>query len=687
MRSTASSVQGLPSRRSASSPSRRFFAAALHGPWLAGLGLVGSYATPFLVASTAPDPWALVVYLLVVTAAAFLLARLRLWRWLAVSASLAAIAWGGLIVALAISPDPQATASYILLLNALVLALLVVDAHRGEAAATGFDGLALGVLAGAGALALCFAVDAGISHLGLAVVLVVAAAFLAVALAFDAVAPAAGIAALMVLGLAIAWPIAADIAAEPILVVPSGLVLQAVTPAALTLYLSVLLAAGLALVVATTASLLRRGEAAMPPAAALALAGTFGPVALLACAYVRTAGLGQSIPFSGTALLVAAGLAVTADRLLGVETRTGSPGHGAAGSLHIAASAAGLALALTMLLEGPSLTLAFGLAALGCAFVSMRRPLLALRWSAAAFALLVLLRLGGPWTVLGQTMASYPGWLDILMTFAFPPSRCSSAAPCFAGPPSIRPPRSSTARPSSRNARGRPRHPPVGARPGRRRLPAIDLVEAGLYATLGFAMALGFARGALRTTSIVHRLAAPVVAVLASCVAAVGPVLTLNPIVTGDDRHRRGDRQITPARLCAAGALRRPRRTGLGAVGPRAARDPQAAGIGAARRPPARRRGIGPRLSLCNLRDACPRQRPGYELLRHPDGRILCLFGRLARLRHRLARLRPALPVQGRAARLGARHHARRRQGLPRRHERPRGRLARAAPSSGSELC
>ena len=50
-----------------------------HGPWLAALGLVGSYVTPFLVSSTAPNPWALATYLLVVTAAAFALARLRLW--------------------------------------------------------------------------------------------------------------------------------------------------------------------------------------------------------------------------------------------------------------------------------------------------------------------------------------------------------------------------------------------------------------------------------------------------------------------------------------------------------------------------------------------------------------------------------------------------------------------------------
>ena len=48
-------------------------AALLHGPALAGLGLVGAYVTPLLV-SAMPNYWALYIYLAVVTAAAFALA-------------------------------------------------------------------------------------------------------------------------------------------------------------------------------------------------------------------------------------------------------------------------------------------------------------------------------------------------------------------------------------------------------------------------------------------------------------------------------------------------------------------------------------------------------------------------------------------------------------------------------------
>ena len=67
-------------------------AAALHGPALAGLGLLGSLAAPLLVASDRPEPWPVVVYVAVVVAAAYWLARARHWLWLALSAA----AGGGL---------------------------------------------------------------------------------------------------------------------------------------------------------------------------------------------------------------------------------------------------------------------------------------------------------------------------------------------------------------------------------------------------------------------------------------------------------------------------------------------------------------------------------------------------------------------------------------------------------------
>jgi uncharacterized membrane protein len=511
-------------------------AAALHGPWLAALGLVGSYVTPFLVSSTAPNPWALATYLLVVTAAAFTLARLRMWRWLAIAASVAAIAWGFLIITLPVGDDSAANATYILALAGLILAILVVEPHRGRIVADRFDGLAIGTLAAIAALALWFAMAQGMLQPGLATALVVAAGLLCVALAFDAVAPAAGIAALLLLGLAIAWPIAGDVAAEPILVMPGGTVLQAVTPDALSLYLAVVLVSALALFGAATARLMNRSAVAMPPAAAMALAGAFGPLALLACAYVRTAGLGESIPFGAAAVLSGAALCYAGERLLRIEAAAASTGHGAAGSIEIAGAAAALALALTMLFEGSTLTFAFALAGLASAWIADRRPLASLRGSAAAFAVLVLLRAGGAWTVVGEALTTFPGWSDIALRFALP------AVALFLGGALLR-----------RRAVDTPAAILDGASvilgtaaaalairlwvkgPEGALAAGIGLGEAGLYATLAFGMALAFARGALTTTSSIHRLAAPVFAVLAVTVALLGPVLGLNPVATGED--------------------------------------------------------------------------------------------------------------------------------------------------------
>ena len=68
-------------------------AALLHGPALAGLGVAAAFVTPILVSSEKPDYWALYIYLAIVTAAAFALARIRLWRWLAVTTIVFALLW------------------------------------------------------------------------------------------------------------------------------------------------------------------------------------------------------------------------------------------------------------------------------------------------------------------------------------------------------------------------------------------------------------------------------------------------------------------------------------------------------------------------------------------------------------------------------------------------------------------
>ncbi|MDQ0470521.1 DUF2339 domain-containing protein [Labrys wisconsinensis] len=511
-------------------------AAALHGPWLAGLGLVGAYATPLLVSSRTPDPWALVIYLAVVTAAAFALARLRLWRWLAVTAILAALGWGLAILGATADGslaggDVTPAAAYVLALGGLIVGLLVVQPHRGHTGFSGFDGVALTALAGLAALALVLAHAGHFAGLGLGTALVVAAALLASALAFDGVTPAAGIAALLAVGLVLTWPVAEQVAAEPITIVPHRLVSPPLIPDALAAYLATAAVAGLALFAATTAALFRRAVP-LRPAIALALAGVAGPLLILACAYVRATGFAQSIPYGLVALAAAAVLAGTTDRLM----RPAAPGSDAAASLHAAGATAALALALAMTLEGSPLTLAFALASLGTAWVAAQRPLAALRWSAAALAVLVLARIGGAWTVIGEAMTTFPDWSDIALRYAVP-----ALALGFGG------------RLLRRQATDTPAAILEGAAivlgttaaalairlvvvgPEAALAAPLGLMEGGLDTALAFGMALGFARGALTTTSPVHRFVAPLAALGAVALAVVGPVLALNPAIRGED--------------------------------------------------------------------------------------------------------------------------------------------------------
>ncbi len=74
------------------------FAAALHGPALAGLGLAGAFIVPMLIDSAEPSPWSLVIYLGVVAGAAYALARLRRWLWLAASAVAGGVIWGLVLI-------------------------------------------------------------------------------------------------------------------------------------------------------------------------------------------------------------------------------------------------------------------------------------------------------------------------------------------------------------------------------------------------------------------------------------------------------------------------------------------------------------------------------------------------------------------------------------------------------------
>jgi uncharacterized membrane protein len=79
--------------------------ALVHGQALAGLGLIGSYVTPVLVSSDAPNPWVLFIYLAIALCAAIGVASIRHWHGLARMAFGGAGLWSLIYIAAAVEPE------------------------------------------------------------------------------------------------------------------------------------------------------------------------------------------------------------------------------------------------------------------------------------------------------------------------------------------------------------------------------------------------------------------------------------------------------------------------------------------------------------------------------------------------------------------------------------------------------
>ena len=107
-------------------------AALLHGPALGALGLAAALGAPLLVETHDPSPFALVLYLAFTAGAAYGVARIRLWRWLALCAATGAILWG---IPFVLGGDAWQAGllAHVVIQLALAILFLVVDPYRGMA--------------------------------------------------------------------------------------------------------------------------------------------------------------------------------------------------------------------------------------------------------------------------------------------------------------------------------------------------------------------------------------------------------------------------------------------------------------------------------------------------------------------------------------------------------------------------
>jgi uncharacterized membrane protein len=372
-------------------------AALLHGPALAGLGVVGAFVTPMLVASDRPDFWSLYIYIAIVTAAAFGLARIRMWRWLAIATIVFGTLWT--LVAMGV-PGLLAPHAFSAAAGFALAAVLVVS------------GFLFGPDAEPGKVEPISCVSLG-AYLFTAMAVVIAYRHADTSLVIFAL--------LIATTLLIAWrtDAAAGVRGNPEwLVVPGGAMKGVGVDAlegSVTTHLSaaLLFAAGFGVM-----GFLAQGRAqnATVPVIWSAVA-VATPLALLVACYAHIAHLDQSIPFAILAVLLAAAFAFATEQLSRREPR---PGQAIAGALFATGTLGALALGFTFALEKGWLTIALALMSLGTAWVSLKRPVPFLRWLAAILAVIVTLRIGYEPRIAGSDVGTTPIFNWLLYGYGIP---------------------------------------------------------------------------------------------------------------------------------------------------------------------------------------------------------------------------------------------------------------------------
>ncbi|WP_245410971.1 DUF2339 domain-containing protein [Microvirga flavescens] len=508
-------------------------AALLHGPALAALGLVAALGAPLLVSSDAPQPWALVIYLAFAVVAAYGVARLRLWRWLALSGAVGALVWTLPIFFMKHGEIIPAMAHLVLQIGLAGL-FLVADAHRADPERTIIDRFASVVLF---AFALASVLVSGSVHAGDGRIVfagLVVLMLAALGLRYSPAAPAVASAAFAIVGILTVWPIRREISADPQSVFYYGdFDLFAMRPDALVHYLTVAAVFSLGL---AGACLWRVARARMsaPIAAWHAGAASVGPLLVLAVAWWRVAALERSLSFTLAAGLLACLFVVATVWLRKREADDADDIRLGVGAVASAALAA-LSLGLIFALDKGMLTVAFALSALGAAIVAVRAGIPALRYAIAAIGVVVLGRLAWDPTIVGGAVGGTIIFNWLLVGYGVPALAFFQASRLL----------------ERQGGRGRIvrfieslaivfaaflvffeiRH---AVQSGDILKPATGFLELGLLATSSFAFSLLLARTDAARPDAVYRYGALAFKAISLAIAIGGLLIGQNPLLTNE---------------------------------------------------------------------------------------------------------------------------------------------------------
>lgn len=504
---------------------------AVHGPGLAALGAVGSYATPLLVSTDEPNLYALVIHVLVVTGSVLGVAVIRGWLWLAFLGVAGASAWT-VLEAMALEPAAGVAGMALLLGSALLYAVAFGHAQYGPAQPMrkAEDAPAdRGAILAFGAVAAGFAVQAAANLL---LPLPAASALLgllmaACAASWPALAPVALAAAVVAL-----FGIAAQ---DLILDFQGGLntaddIRAGLVPPDIASYVRN------AAITGAPAAALLAWQAFRSSANAPRFAGwlAWGTAAIafpgLAIAYLRIAPFETQRLFGAIALALAFAFALGAEGL--IRRRPDDlRAHAPAAFAVACAALAGFGLAVS--LDTGWFPLGFALAAAGIAVVYGFRPLPALPWLAVAGAVISAgtIWLNHPFTT--GALSPTPLFNELILLAGLP-----AAALVFAGETMRRRgggvPAAITASFGmavaglfvSLELRHWLNAGDMTAQPG------LAEVSANALAALGFA--IGLQQVARSTGAKLYANATLVAGVISAAIIAIGLVVLENPLFTAD---------------------------------------------------------------------------------------------------------------------------------------------------------
>lgn len=503
-------------------------AALLHGPALAGLGVAGAFVTPLLVASDEPSYWALYLYLAVVTAAAFTLARMRLWRWLAITA----VAFGFLWTLPGIDyPEVEALGAHLFFAMAgfaLAAALIVSGLWLGPNAEPGeIDPVSSGAIGAYLFAAALLVLGSFHTPPALVVFTLLTAATIAIAWRAPAALYALLAASLFVILVMLHWT-APTVFEE--LVLPGGVTADAIPQPPTGSGWHLALGAIFAALFGVTGYMAQGRSENIRAALLWSATAVITPVAILIALYLRIAEFDRSIPFAGAALLMAALYGYATDLL---SKRAPAPGLAAAGAVFATGAVASLALTLTFALDKGWLTVGLALMVPGIAWISEQRPLPALRYLAAAVIVLVLLRIGYEPRIVGDDIGTTPFFNWLLYGYGVPAAAFWTAGYLLRKRTDDIPARMADSAAilfTVLLAFLEIRHYMNNGDVFR---DSAALAEVALQICIGLAMTIGLERLRGRTNSIVHNIGALIIGALTLAAIVFGPALFLNPMLTG----------------------------------------------------------------------------------------------------------------------------------------------------------